>query len=99
MKTLPKYYCLELGTFKLDGGAMFGIIPKPLWNKSGIADEHNRILLALRVQLIQTPSRLILIDTGIGNYHNEKFQQQFAVTGPESPFSTVLGMLGKKVED
>ena len=54
--------------FKLDGGAMFGIIPKPLWNKKAPADEFNRIDLDLRLWLIQTDNKNILVDTGIGDY-------------------------------
>ena len=51
---MKKYYVLHPAVFKLDGGAMFGIIPKPLWQKAIAADELNRIQLSLRVMLIQT---------------------------------------------
>ena len=58
-----KKFVLHPAKFKLDGGAMFGIIPKPLWEKQIPADEHNRILMSLRVVFLQTQNRNILIDT------------------------------------
>ncbi|MEO0135804.1 MAG: MBL fold metallo-hydrolase, partial [candidate division WOR-3 bacterium] len=61
------------GYFGLDGGAMFGIVPKVIWEKMNPADERNRIRLALRTLLVKTPNELILIDTGIGTKFNEKY--------------------------
>lgn len=87
---MVKYSALHPATFKLDGGAMFGIIPKPLWEKQIPADELNRIHLSLRVLCIQTDSRVILIDTGIGDYHDGKFSQRFAITGSPDPLLNVL---------
>lgn len=87
---MTQYHALHPATFKLDGGAMFGIIPKPLWEKQIPADELNRIHLSLRVLCIQTDTRVILIDTGIGDYHDPKFNQRFAVVGNSSPLLTVL---------
>ncbi len=74
-------YIIEPQEFRLDGGAMFGIIPKPLWNKVHPADEDNRINLALRLWLIkdQVHGKNILIDTGIGDYHDEKFSKRFDI--------------------
>lgn len=89
-----KYYSIEPARFKLDGGAMFGIIPKPLWQKVHPADEMNRIELALRLVLIQTGQKNILIDTGIGDYHGEKFDQRFAVVGVASPLEKALASIG-----
>ncbi len=89
-----KYYSLEPARFKLDGGAMFGIIPKPLWHKVHPADEMNRIELALRLVLIVTDTKKILIDTGIGDYHGEKFDQRFAVVGGQSPLEKSLESIG-----
>lgn len=80
-----RYAILHPAVFKLDGGAMFGIIPKPLWSKHIPADELNRIQLSLRVMLIQTKNRNILVDTGIGDYHGEKFDDRFGVIGPKNP--------------
>lgn len=97
MKT--KYFCLEPARFKLDGGAMFGIIPKPLWNKVHPADDLNRIELALRLILVQDGDKNILIDTGIGDYHGEKFDQRFAIVGKASPLELALAQIGLKPDD
>lgn len=66
-------YPIETGNFKLDGGAMFGVVPKALWNKTNPADPQNRIDLAARSLLIENGNQLILIDTGMGNKQSEKF--------------------------
>lgn len=87
---MKKYFVLHPATFKLDGGAMFGIIPKPLWSKMIPADELNRIHLSLRVMLIQTEHKNILVDTGIGDYHGDKFDDRFALKGEKLPLLQVL---------
>ena len=87
---MKKYFILHPAVFKLDGGAMFGIIPKPLWTKFIEADELNRIQLSLRVMLIQTHNKNILIDSGIGDYHGEKFDKRFEVIGPKNPLLEAL---------
>jgi glyoxylase-like metal-dependent hydrolase (beta-lactamase superfamily II) len=87
---MTKYFILHPAVFKLDGGAMFGIIPKPLWSKLIPADELNRIQLSLRVMLIQTKNRNILIDTGIGDYHGEKFDHRFGIIGQKGPLENLL---------
>jgi glyoxylase-like metal-dependent hydrolase (beta-lactamase superfamily II) len=92
-------YLLHPAQFKLDGGAMFGIIPKPLWEKKMIPDEFNRILLSLRIWVHQTHDRLTLIDTGIGDYHDPKFNDRFAVKGELSPLSSLCLQAGFKVEE
>lgn len=94
-----QYFCLEPARFKLDGGAMFGIIPKPLWSKVHPADEQNRIELALRLILIRDGARNILIDTGIGDYHDEKFASRFAIDSLSSPLELALNQLGLKADD
>jgi glyoxylase-like metal-dependent hydrolase (beta-lactamase superfamily II) len=96
---MTSYAILEPQTFKLDGGAMFGIIPKPLWNKVHPADDENRIELALRLQLIKKEDKIILIDTGIGTYHGDKFDQRFAVTGNLSPLEASLKAVGLTTND
>lgn len=97
---MKKYFILHPAVFKLDGGAMFGIIPKPLWSKKIPADELNRIQLSLRVMLIQTKSRNILIDTGIGDYHGEKFDDRFGVVGEKNPLIDALQKnIGLKASD
>ena len=87
---MKKYAIVHPAVFKLDGGAMFGIIPKPLWSKLIPSDEQNRIQLSLRVMLIQTKHRNILVDTGIGDYHGDKFDDRFGVMGPKNPLIEAL---------
>lgn len=64
---------VESGNFKLDGGAMFGVVPKSLWQRTNPADSNNMIDMAARCLLIENGDRLTLIDTGMGNKQNEKF--------------------------
>ena len=68
-----KLYPLNVGNFKLDGGAMFGVVPKSLWSKTNPADHNNMIDIAARCLLIENDDRLILIDSGMGNKQSEKF--------------------------
>ncbi len=85
-----KKHLIHPGTFRLDGGAMFGIIPKPLWSKKIEPDEYNRIHMALRLVLLETDSKKIIIDTGIGDYHPDKFNEQFAISSLDSPLESIL---------
>jgi glyoxylase-like metal-dependent hydrolase (beta-lactamase superfamily II) len=94
-----KYTIIEPASFKLDGGAMFGIIPKPLWNKVHPSDDENRIDLALRLVLIQTNGKNILIDTGIGDYHGDKFDERFGITKGESPLEMALKEINLTASD
>jgi len=66
-------YPIETGNFKLDGGAMFGVVPQSIWQKTNPADSNNMIDIAARSLLIEDGKRLILIDTGLGNKQTEKF--------------------------
>lgn len=68
-----KLYTVEAGNFKLDGGAMFGVVPKSLWSKTNPADANNMIDIAARCLLIEDGDKLILIDNGMGNKQSEKF--------------------------
>ena len=77
-------HALESGTVALDGGAMFGVVPKPLWEKRIPADARNRIPLALRCLLVETPDQLVLIETGLGNKENEKFLDIYGVDNAAS---------------
>jgi glyoxylase-like metal-dependent hydrolase (beta-lactamase superfamily II) len=79
-----KIYPIEAGNFKLDGGAMFGVVPKTIWNKTNPADENNLIDIAARCMLIENGSRLILIDTGMGNKQSEKFFGYYSLWGSYS---------------
>lgn len=68
-----KLHAIESGNFKLDGGAMFGVVPKTLWQRTNPADSNNLIDMAARCLLIEDGDRLTLIDTGMGNKQSEKF--------------------------
>jgi glyoxylase-like metal-dependent hydrolase (beta-lactamase superfamily II) len=79
-----KIYPINTGNFKLDGGAMFGVVPKSLWQKTNPADENNMISMALRCLLIEDGNRLTLIDTGMGNKQSEKFFGYYYMYGNHS---------------
>ena len=70
---------LQAGGQRLDGGAMFGVVPKPLWEKRIPADARNRIPLGMRCLLVEHPSGLVLIDTGVGNKENAKFLDIYGI--------------------
>jgi glyoxylase-like metal-dependent hydrolase (beta-lactamase superfamily II) len=74
-----RIHALEAGLQWLDGGAMFGVVPKPLWEKRIPADERNRIPLALRCLLVETADELVLVETGIGNKESAKFRDIYGV--------------------
>lgn len=77
-------YTINTGYFKLDGGAMFGVVPKSLWNKINPSDENNLCNWAMRSLLIEDGNRLILIDNGIGNKQDEKFFSHYYLHGDET---------------
>ena len=72
-------HAIQAGGQKLDGGAMFGVVPKPLWERRIPADERNRIQLGMRCLLVEHPDELVLIDTGAGNKESEKFHEIYGV--------------------
>lgn len=76
-----KIFPIESGNFKLDGGAMFGVVPKVLWQKTNPADSNNLIDLAARCMLIEQGNSLILIDTGMGNKQSDKFFGYYSLWG------------------
>ncbi|WP_456423026.1 MBL fold metallo-hydrolase [Lutibacter sp.] len=76
-----KIYPIETGNFKLDGGAMFGVVPKVLWQRTNPADNNNLIDMSLRTMLIEDGNRLILIDTGVGNKQSDKFFSYYYMFG------------------
>jgi glyoxylase-like metal-dependent hydrolase (beta-lactamase superfamily II) len=80
-----RIHALEAGLQLLDGGAMFGVVPKPLWERKIPADERNRIPLALRCLLVETRDELVLIETGVGNKESEKFRQIYGVSVDPDP--------------
>ena len=79
-----KLHPIEAGNFKLDGGAMFGVVPKTIWNKTTPADENNLIDIAARCLLIEDGNRLTLIDTGMGNKQSDKFFGYYSLWGDHS---------------
>lgn len=80
-----RVHALDAGRIRLDGGAMFGVVPKPLWEKKIPPDDRNRIPLALRCLLIETPGALVLVDTGIGNKEDAKFRDIYGVENEGLP--------------
>ncbi len=89
---------VEAGRFGLDGGAMFGVVPKPLWSRGTQADESNRIDLATRLMVVEdttaTGKRRILVDTGIGDKFPEKQKSQFKITQPAGGVREALTTAG-----
>ena len=77
-------YTIETGFFKLDGGAMFGVVPKTMWHKLNPADENNMCTWAMRCLLIEDGNRLILIDNGIGNKQDDKFFGHYYLHGNDT---------------
>ncbi len=96
-------HAIQAGGQKLDGGAMFGVVPKPLWERRAPADERNRIQLGMRCLLIEHAIGLVLIDTGAGNKENEKFYDIYGVENVGMRGATWLedglASLGKRPED
>lgn len=84
------------GSLWLDGGAMFGVVPKPLWSRRAPPDERNRIPLAMRCLLVETDSATVLVDTGLGNKENAKFHDIYGVdnSGDPTRLEDSLALLG-----
>jgi glyoxylase-like metal-dependent hydrolase (beta-lactamase superfamily II) len=81
-----RIHALEAGLVRLDGGAMFGVVPKPLWERRIPADERNRIPLSMRCLLVETPDALVLVETGLGNKEDEKFRDIYGIdNAPSDP--------------
>lgn len=83
-------HALDAGKQRLDGGAMFGVVPKPLWSKRAPPDDRNRIQLALRCLLIEHEHGLVLVDTGVGNKEDAKFKDLYAVENSSPCCPTLL---------
>lgn len=83
MPTMPlgdwTAHTIEAGALWLDGGSMFGSVPKPLWSRTNPADERNRIRLAMRTLLLEGPGRRVLVDTGLGTKDDDRFRDIFRV--------------------
>ncbi len=93
-----KLYTVNAGYFKLDGGAMFGVVPKSIWQKTNPADENNLCSWAMRCLLIEDGDRLILVDNGIGDKQDEKFLKHYYLHGDDS-LERSLSSLGFSKDD
>lgn len=82
-------HSIETGKFKLDGGAMFGVVPKSMWAKLNPPDENNLCTWAMRCLLIENEDRLILIDTGMGTKQDEKFRSHFHPHGEDTLLNSI----------
>ena len=93
-----KIHVLNTGNFKLDGGAMFGVVPKTIWQKTNPADSNNMCDWAMRCLLIENGEQLILVDAGIGDKQSEKFFSHYHLSGNDSLIGN-LNKLGFSPED
>ena len=93
-----KVYTIDTGYFKLDGGAMFGVVPKVLWSRTNPADENNLCPWAMRSLLIEDGKKLILIDNGIGDKQDDKFLKHYYLHGDVS-LNSSLENLGYSPSD
>ena len=92
-------FTVHTGFVSLDGGAMFGVVPKVLWSKTNPADEANRIQLALRTLVIKGNERIIIVDAGVGTKMNEKLQKIYNVDHQEHDLEKGLAQKGIRFED
>jgi len=93
-----KLHTINTGFFKLDGGAMFGVVPKAIWQKTNPADANNLCTWAMRCLLIEDGNKLTLVDTGIGNKQNEKFFSHYYLHGDDT-IAKSLSDLGFSTSD
>ncbi|MCX6189360.1 MAG: MBL fold metallo-hydrolase [Bacteroidetes bacterium] len=93
-----KLYSINTGHFKLDGGAMFGVVPKAIWNKINPADENNMCSWAMRCLLVEVDQKLILIDNGMGNKQDAKFLSHYYLHGSDT-LEKSLNEAGFSVDD
>ena len=96
---MAEVHSINAGFFRIDGGAMFGVVPRVLWQDKYIPDEKNRVLQATRVLLIIDGLRKILVDTGMGNWHNQKFIDRFSLEKPDFDFNRALTAYKLSTED
>lgn len=87
-----KIHAINAGHFKLDGGAMFGVVPKSMWQKANAADENNMCSWAMRCMLVETGDRRILIDTGMGTKQDAKFYSHYYPHGEDSIEQGLAGL-------
>ena len=96
-----KLYTINTGYFKLDGGAMFGVVPKSLWQRTNPADQNNLCTWAMRSLLIEQENKLILIDTGIGDKQSENFFKHYYLHGDDTLQKSInsLGFSSDQITD
>lgn len=92
---------IDAGSLWLDGGAMFGVVPRPLWSRRAVPDGRNRIPLAMRCLLVRSDEAIVLVDTGLGNKESQKFHDIYGVANQGEPtrLESSLGALGVFPED
>jgi len=93
-----KLYPIETGNFKLDGGAMFGVVPKTLWERTNPADNNNMCTWSMRSMLVEDGNKLMLIDTGIGDKQSDKFFSHYHLHG-DNTLKKSLNNLGFGLDD
>ncbi|MFA5011060.1 MAG: MBL fold metallo-hydrolase [Ignavibacteria bacterium] len=94
-----KIHSIQAGLFKLDGGSMFGVVPKVLWNKTNPSDDSNRIEMCTRVLLLESNDKKILVDTGIGHKMSDKLNKIYGVDYSEYTLEKGLANLNIKPDD
>ncbi|MDX1396641.1 MAG: MBL fold metallo-hydrolase [Gemmatimonadota bacterium] len=96
-----RVHAIDAGDVRLDGGSMFGVVPKTLWSRGIEADERNRIPMKMRCLLVETPERRILVDTGAGNKTSEKLRAIYGIDNEGEPtrLETSLQTVGVEPED
>ncbi|MCZ7555305.1 MAG: MBL fold metallo-hydrolase [Bacteroidia bacterium] len=92
-------FLIESGRFRLDGGAMFGVVPKPMWEKVNEVDAQNRVAMTMRSLVLRDEKRVILVDTGVGDKDGEKFQSIYAIDHSQFRLADQLAALGIATED
>jgi glyoxylase-like metal-dependent hydrolase (beta-lactamase superfamily II) len=96
---MAEIHLLNAGFFRLDGGAIFGTVPKVLWEKLCVPDEKNRLRQASRVMLIIDGERKILVDMGMGNWHAPDFVDRYGIEEPDFDFNSGLATLKLTTDD
>ena len=79
-----RLFTIDTGYFKLDGGAMFGVVPKTMWQKLNPPDENNMCTWAMRCLLIEDKERLMLVDTGMGDFISDTYKKRYQPFGEDS---------------
>ena len=101
MRQIGQYtlHALETGTFGLDGGAMFGVVPRTLWEKRIAPDDRNRIPLAMRCLLLEATDRLVLVDNGVGDKYSDKFASIYNIDHSKQTLVSSLASVGATPDD